>query len=93
MVARQLTDRLEHRHSPAGADDEARVDQAPERLGSRAADGEGGLLRPSSGEDGQALERTLLGRIEQVEAPLDRGANGHLPRRRVARSLDQNTEA
>ena len=54
-----------------------------------AADGFGRVEREASDEHGDATEQPLLGRVEEIVAPADRGGERPLPRRHVPRSADE----
>ena len=90
-----LTDRLEHakaRLVRLVAAEQALVGQRGERDEARVADGLGGLERAAAGEDGERRKQPLLFLVEQVEAPVQSGAEGPVSRGGVARSRGQQLE-
>ena len=91
---RVLPDRLEQAEArlavgAVGLADEALVDERREALEHLAqvrlvaADGVGDLQRAAAGEDSEPRQQSLLGRLEQVVAPVDRIAERALPRRQI----------
>ena len=94
-LERVLPDRLEQAEARLAVGavrlaDEALVDERGETLEDLpevhlvAADGVGDLQRAAAREDAEPRQQRLLGRLEQVVAPVDRVAQRPLPRRQVA---------
>ena len=76
----------------AAARDEADAEQGlePDLVG--LADLPRSRERPAAAEDGEPREQLAVGLGEQVVAPVERAPECLLPRRRVARALDQDRE-
>ena len=102
-LERVLPDRLEQPEArlAVGAvrlPDEALVDERGEALEHLAevhlvaADGVGDLERAAAREDAEPREQGLLGRLEQVVAPVDRVAERALPRRQVVGAAGEQVE-
>ncbi len=73
--------------------DEALVDERLQRVEVRAGDLLRRLERPPPGEDAERAKRALLGRGEQVIAPLDRGPQRALPLGSISRAAGQKRQA
>ena len=100
---RILTDRLEQTEARLAVGavrlaDEALVDERGETLEHLpevhlvAADGVGDLQRATAREDTEPRQQGLLGRLEQVVAPVDRVAERALPCRQVVRAAGEEVE-
>ena len=91
-LAGELVDGLEHPEPLSRAHDERAVDERLELVEHVARHRLRALQRPAAGEHGELREQRSLALLEQVVAPLDRGAQGALPRGRVARPAGQQVE-
>ena len=88
LLGRELADRLEHEEAVALAGaDEALVDERLRDVEVGVRHRLGREQRPAAGEHGEPRERLLLVGVEQVVAPLDRRAQGLLPRVDAAAGL------
>ena len=104
-LARVLADRLEHSEPrlAAGrvlASNQALVDERRDPVGNVQADVEAGIadgLRglegPAPAEHRQSPEENPFGLVEQVEAPVDRPAQGLLARGQIAGTPDEERQA
>ena len=99
-----LAERLEHDEARVAVvghalDEQAVVDERGDAVEdvdaevlAGVADGLGRLERAAAGEDREAPEQRLLGRRQQVVAPVDRAAQRLLALRQVARAAGQQLE-
>src|SRR5215510_12772053 len=91
-LACELADRLQHREPAVSLADEALVDERGERVQVAVADRLGRLERPAAGEDRETCQEVLFTGLEEVVAPLDRGAQRALPLGEIPRSATGSTK-
>ena len=91
---RVLADDVEQAEGVCLGLDDARLDQPVEHVGRRtgAADLERRRRRELALEEREPAEQVPRRRVEQVEAPVDRGEHRLLAPRRIARALRENRE-
>src|SRR5262245_38237766 len=91
-LACELADRLQHREPAVSLADEALVDERRERVQVAVTDLLGRIESPAAGEDAQACHEVLFMRLEEVVAPLDRGAQRALPLWEIPRSAGEQRQ-
>ena len=86
---------MEKRGSPADGcrTDQALLEQRCQGREIRVAHALGGLDRPAAGEDGESGQKRALGRLEELVAPVDRGAQCALAVGKIALAALEHSEA